>query len=75
MSGPKARLVDRSSATHGRSWEINERYVHPINRAHSELVKFHSRNDPIYTSHVLPQLQDFLRIAEHRMLQKRLHEE
>lgn len=57
MAGPQAKLVDRSSATHGRRWERNERFVQPIDRDHSELVKFRNRNDATYVSHVLPRLQ------------------
>lgn len=57
MAGPRAKLVDRSSATHGRPWQRNERFVQPIDRDHSELVKFRNRNDTAYISHVLPRLQ------------------
>lgn len=60
MSGPLAKLVDRSSATHGRPWERDERFVQPIDRDHSGLVKFRSRNDPVYVNHVLPRLQTYL---------------
>lgn len=60
MSGPPAKLVDRSSATHGRPWEIDERFIQPIHRDHSGLVKFRSRNDPVYVDHVLPRLQTYL---------------
>lgn len=57
MAGPRAKLVDRSSATHGCPWQRNERFVQPIDRDHSELVKFRNRNDTAYISHVLPRLQ------------------
>ncbi|KAG8350059.1 hypothetical protein FVEN_g11795 [Fusarium venenatum] len=60
MCGQPVELVDRFSATHGRSWEMKERYVQPIDRNHSELVKFYGRTDPAYVNHVLPRLQEFL---------------
>jgi hypothetical protein len=44
MSGPTAILVDRDSARNGREWEqaINDI---PVNRNHSELVKFHRHEE------------------------------
>lgn len=59
MSGPRARLVDRSSATHGRPWENKGRFVQPIGRDHSGIVKFRSRNDSAFVNHVLPRLQSY----------------
>jgi hypothetical protein len=40
MTGPEAVLVTPSSATHGRSWEIGPEHTCPIDRTHSEIVKF-----------------------------------
>lgn len=40
MNGPNAVLVTKSSATHGRHWEIGPEYICAINRPHSEMVKF-----------------------------------
>jgi hypothetical protein len=47
MSGKPAVLVDIASATHGRPWELEDRYILAINRAHSDLVKF-SKQDEDY---------------------------
>jgi protein SERAC1 len=60
MEGKPARLVDISSATHGRSWEEKNRYVQPIARNHSELVKFR-RNDDVYSDRVRHDLKNFLK--------------
>lgn len=48
MTGYPAILVDPRSATHGRLREQGTHYVDSINRAHSELVKFNSRQDEVY---------------------------
>ena len=40
-----AILVSSASATHGRSWEVGDRYVVALNRTHSELVKFSQHDD------------------------------
>ncbi|EFX02408.1 nacht and ankyrin domain containing protein [Grosmannia clavigera kw1407] len=40
MEGPPAILVAPESATHCRHWEEGEQYKCPINRTHSEMVKF-----------------------------------
>jgi hypothetical protein len=47
MTGKPAVLVDIASATHGRPWELEGRYILAINRAHSDLVKF-SKQDEDY---------------------------
>lgn len=33
-------LVDKKSATHNRPWEMDTRFIIPINRTHADLVKF-----------------------------------
>ncbi|KAI9890345.1 MAG: hypothetical protein M1814_004255 [Vezdaea aestivalis] len=38
--GPKQLLVDRNSATSGRSWETNHSYLIPLDKDHKSLVKF-----------------------------------
>jgi hypothetical protein len=47
MTGKPTVLVDRASATHGRPWELEDRYVLAINRSHSDLVKF-TKEDEVY---------------------------
>ncbi|OCK80555.1 hypothetical protein K432DRAFT_297425 [Lepidopterella palustris CBS 459.81] len=41
----RALLVDRNSATQARPWESKERYIQPIARDHSEMVKFPPNDD------------------------------
>lgn len=43
---PKKILVDRGSATDGEVWGAGHIHTHPLNRNHSDLVKFSSPNDP-----------------------------
>ncbi|KAB5522810.1 hypothetical protein GE09DRAFT_1293597 [Coniochaeta sp. 2T2.1] len=40
MKGPPVVLVNKESATHGRPWERSPRFVIPIDRSHSDIVKF-----------------------------------
>ncbi|RFU77499.1 nacht and ankyrin domain containing [Trichoderma arundinaceum] len=40
MTGPAAILVSKLSATHCRPWEDGAQYICPINRTHSEILKF-----------------------------------
>jgi hypothetical protein len=40
MKGPPAVLVNKSSATHCRPWENGPEHICPINRTHSDMVKF-----------------------------------
>lgn len=48
MSGPSAVLVDASSATHGRHWESRHPFIYPVNRSHSDMVKFTGSDDHVY---------------------------
>lgn len=57
MNGPDTILVGKSSATHGRPWEIGNRFVWPIDTDHSGPVKFISRHDENYLT-VLSVLRD-----------------
>lgn len=66
MGGKPAKLVDRNSATHGRPFDSDDHYVQPIDRNHSELVKFQSSADEIYNEKVLPLLKDFYKTAKDR---------
>jgi hypothetical protein len=61
MTGKPTVLVNSASATHSRPWESEDRYVHAINRSHSDLVKF-TRQDEDYEV-VLHHLQRFSSIA------------
>jgi hypothetical protein len=61
MKGPSAVLVDVHSATSGREWESSSKFIHAINRNHSELVKF-SKQDSDYQT-VLHHLATFKRDA------------
>jgi protein SERAC1 len=61
MNGPPAVLVDRHSATHGREWESDGQFIQPVNRNHSELVKFSNRDDEYQT--VLRYLSTFRKNA------------
>ena len=49
MSGSVALLVDFDSATHNRSWESRNQFRRPLNRTHSDLVKF-SKHDHEYST-------------------------
>jgi hypothetical protein len=49
MDGLPAVLVDRHSATHGREWESYGQFIQPVNRSHSELVKFSNHDDEYQT--------------------------
>lgn len=49
MTGPRIKLVDFASATHGRDWEEDGSYIKPMHRDHSNLVKF-SHIDDDYTT-------------------------
>ncbi|EKG10423.1 nacht and ankyrin domain containing protein [Macrophomina phaseolina MS6] len=60
MSGPSTTLVDRSSATHGIPRERDARFVIPIIRNHSELVKFCGQSGPVHVNHILPHLKSYL---------------
>ena len=61
MTGPLSILVDASSATHGRPGEDQVHHIHPINRNHSEMVKF-CRKDVDYGV-VLGFLEEFAQSA------------
>ena len=50
MEGPKACLVDRTCATHGRPWEHNLNFVIGLKKDPSKLVKFSVR-DICYDEH------------------------
>src|SRR5438874_1784537 len=45
MTGKPSVLVGSASATHGRPWELGDRYVQAINRSHSDLVKFAKQDE------------------------------
>jgi len=70
MSGPDAILVGSSSATHGRSWEIEAHHIQAIDRNHSEMVKFQS-NDAIY-DRVLTILKRFTRASSNMLMPRKL---
>lgn len=61
MEGPQTILVSSLSATHGRYWENQAHHIQPINRDHSQLVKF-KPNDEVY-DRVLSTLQEFVEKA------------
>ena len=61
MKGPTAILVSSASATQGRGWEQDTYHVQPINRTHSEMVKF-KLVDPYYDI-VRGTLQEFTEVA------------
>lgn len=48
MTGPPAVLVDSHSATHGRPYDSEHHRNYPIDRTHSDLVKFSSAYDETY---------------------------
>ena len=68
MTGPLQVLVDPSSAIQGRHWEDKDPFIVPINRIHSELVKF-SKHDHDYQL-VLVCLRGFLKEAR-EVIQRR----
>ena len=70
MKGPPAVLVSSSSATQGRDWERDSSYVQPINRTHSEMVKFKLVDQ--YYDIVLEKLQDWAELAV-GVIKERLH--
>ncbi|KAL9637041.1 MAG: hypothetical protein Q9204_002025 [Flavoplaca sp. TL-2023a] len=61
MTGPLSVLVDAFSATHGRPGEDQIHDIHPINRNHSEMVKY-GRKDVDYEV-VLGFLEEFAQRA------------
>jgi protein SERAC1 len=61
MNGKPTALVNSASATHSRPWELEEHYVQPINRTHSDLVKF-AKQDHDYEI-IRGHLQRFSRIS------------
>ncbi|PVH71306.1 hypothetical protein DL98DRAFT_397381, partial [Cadophora sp. DSE1049] len=63
MTGEPTALVSKGSATHCRSWENSNHYMCPIDRDHSEMVKF-SAND-IYYDTVLEILKGMSKKAAH----------
>ncbi|KAI1204287.1 uncharacterized protein F4807DRAFT_353339 [Annulohypoxylon truncatum] len=48
LTGKPVQLVDTASATYGRPGEDGGNHIHPINRIHSDLVKFTSEYDEDY---------------------------
>lgn len=62
MNGDPVVLVDRDSATHSRPWEVDDTYIIPINRAHSDLVKFERHSDDYET--VLRHLKRLVRTSK-----------
>lgn len=48
MDGPKRKLVDISSATNGMHYNYGRHQVRPVNRSHSEMVKFQGPTDEVY---------------------------
>jgi hypothetical protein len=61
MEGPNVILVGKASATHGRHWESGAHHIHPINRDHSQLMKFKA-NDEVY-DRLLSTLEEFVKDA------------
>ncbi|KAH6613521.1 hypothetical protein F5144DRAFT_406716 [Chaetomium tenue] len=62
MGGPEAVLVSKSSATHCRPWESGPDYICPLDRSHSNMVKF-APHDHEYDDKVLPRIQAVVRRA------------
>lgn len=48
MTGPSTVLVNTFSATHGHPDDAKNHRVYPIDRGHSDLVKFSSSHDEAY---------------------------
>ncbi|KAK8191143.1 uncharacterized protein BKA78DRAFT_313503 [Phyllosticta capitalensis] len=48
MSGESRVLVNKNSATNGRSWERGNNYVIAVNATHENLANFKSSNDSTY---------------------------
>lgn len=64
MAGtPKKILVDKDSATDGELWSAGHVNTHPLNRNHSDLVKFSSPNDDDF-QRVLSELMKLVENAE-----------
>lgn len=59
---PKKILVDEDSATDGEVW-VGHVNIHPLNRNHSDLVKFSSPNDGDF-QRVLNELIELVKDAE-----------
>lgn len=62
---PKTILVDLDSATDGEMWTAAHVNTHPLNRNHSDLVKFSSPNDADF-QRVLNELVKLVESAEGR---------
>lgn len=65
MSGPHEILVSTQSATDGRPYDCGVHLVLPINRTHSNMVKFNGVHDPIY-GHIRYQLTGIVQEVEKR---------
>jgi hypothetical protein len=63
---PKEVLVDLDSATDGELWSQGYVNTHPLNRNHSDLVKFSSPNDADF-QRVLDELIKLVDHAETRV--------
>ena len=63
MIGEPKVLVTTASATHCRPWEDTNDHVCPMQRDHSNLVKF-GANDPDYDT-ILHVLQEMIQRAAH----------
>ena len=61
---PKKVLVDRDSATDGESWSQGYVNTNPLNRNHSDLVKFSSQNDADF-QRVLDALDELIKLVDH----------
>ena len=68
MNGEKKVLVDRDSATHGRSYEEQIHKTHPINCNHSDMVKF-SSNDNNY-DRTLKVLEDIVDVSKNFVISR-----
>ncbi|KAK8249387.1 hypothetical protein IWZ00DRAFT_268307 [Phyllosticta capitalensis] len=60
MIGPSIVLVNRDSATHGKSGMTSDKshFVIPIDSTHSNMVKFMSINDGVYRDNIVPWLRN-----------------
>ncbi|KAI0893464.1 hypothetical protein F4806DRAFT_498979 [Annulohypoxylon nitens] len=63
LKGPPELLVGSASAIHGRPSEEIRDFIHPINKTHSEMVKFNSEFDADYKA-VLGPLQNIAAKAD-----------
>jgi hypothetical protein len=76
MAGnPKKILVDKDSATDGELWSAGHVNTHPLNRNHSDLVKFSSPDDDDDDDDIQRVLSELMKLVENAESEEEEEEE